>query len=424
MLSRVKGLTLTDLLCLFVEKTWEGFTVRLLTSLKRLCVISTLLVCLPLSAMSESMVRAAVLKVEREQPLPLSRLDLPPDDLGFAGGRLATADNATTGRFLKQTFETTEITVDPDGAAAALDQLIADGAHHVVLLADAQDVLALADHAKEKEVLLYNALAPDDVLRTDECRSNLVHVAPSRGMLADAVAQYLKWKQWNEWVLIYGSHERDRLSADAYRRAAAKFGAKIVEEREFEDTGGARRSDSGHVLVQKQIPVFSQDISDHEVVVIADDSQVFGAYIPYRTWTPRPVVGAAGLIPSSWHPAHEAWGATQVQRRFEKQSNRHMRAEDYQVWLALRSVGEAASRAGDVSFAAMRDYILSDKFELAAFKGQKLTFRSWNRQLRQPVLLADRKLVVTVSPQEGFLHQTSQLDTLGYDKPEVRCSTD
>lgn len=397
---------------------------RRLASITRLCVLSIIASLYAQAGMSESLIRAAVMKVEQERPLPLSRLDLPLDDFGFAGGQLATADNATTGRFLKQIFETSEITVTSEGAAAALDELIASGAHHVVLMAGADDLLALADHAKGKEVLLFNAQAPDDFLRTDECRSNLVHVAPSRGMLADAVAQYLKWKQWNEWFLIHGSHERDRLSADALRRAAAKFGAKIVEEREFEDTGGSRRSDSGHVLVQKQIPVFSQGVEDHDVVVVADESQVFGAYIPYRTWTPRPVVGAAGLIPSSWHPAHEAWGATQMQRRFEKQSNRRMRVEDYQVWLALRAVGEAASRADDTSFAAMRDYILSDKFELAAFKGQKLTFRSWNRQLRQPILLSDRKLVVSVSPQEGFLHRSSQLDTLGYDKPEVRCSID
>jgi len=28
---------------------------------------------------------------------------------------------------------------------------------------------------------------------------------------------------------------------------------------------------------------------------------------------------------------------------------------------------------------------------------------------------------LSVSPQEGFLHQTSELDTLGLDKPETKC---
>jgi hypothetical protein len=26
-----------------------------------------------------------------------------------------------------------------------------------------------------------------------------------------------------------------------------------------------------------------------------------------------------------------------------------------------------------------------------------------------------------VSPQEGFLHQFSELDTLGFDRPETKC---
>jgi hypothetical protein len=32
--------------------------------------------------------------------------------------------------------------------------------------------------------------------------------------------------------------------------------------------------------------------------------------------------------------------------------------------------------------------------------------------------------VVSVSPQEGFLHQFSELDTLGYDQPESGCKLD
>jgi hypothetical protein len=60
-------------------------------------------------------------------------------------------------------------------------------------------------------------------------------------------------------------------------------------------------------------------------------------------------------------------------------------------------------------------------FALAAFKGQRLTLRDWNLQLRQPILLSDGRMVVSVSPQEGFLHQVSELDTLGMDRPETKC---
>jgi len=69
----------------------------------------------------------------------------------------------------------------------------------------------------------------------------------------------------------------------------------------------------------------------------------------------------------------------------------------------------------------LRAYMLSPEFGVGAFKGQPLSFRPWNNQLRQAILLADGKLVVSVSPQEEFLHQTTRLDTLGFDQPESTC---
>jgi ABC transporter substrate binding protein (PQQ-dependent alcohol dehydrogenase system) len=368
-------------------------------------------------------VRAAVLRVEAERPLPLSRLDLPPEDAGFAGGRLATADNTTTGRFLGQSFETVEASVAPEEAVEAVEALIENDVRFIVALADAETTLALAGAAAGRALIL-NAQAPDDRLRNEDCRPNLLHVVPSRAMLTDAVAQFLVRKRWTDWFLIHGSHPEDEALADAYRRAAQKFGAEVVDERVFEDAGGARRSDSGHVLVQKQMPVFTQRAERHDVVVAADENEIFAGYLPFHTWDPRPVAGSAGLQPVTWHPGHEAWGANQFQSRFEKMAGRRARQDDFNVWTALRVLGEAATRAGGTDFASLRDYILGPEFELGAFKGQALTFRPWNRQLRQPVLLFHDDLLVSVSPQEGFLHRTSRLDTLGFDEPESACAAE
>ncbi|PKP73727.1 MAG: branched-chain amino acid ABC transporter substrate-binding protein [Alphaproteobacteria bacterium HGW-Alphaproteobacteria-6] len=366
-------------------------------------------------------VRAAVIRIDSTLPLPISRLDLPPDDLGLTGAALATEDNATTGRFTGTTYDTRSVAVAPEAAPAALEALRADGVALIVVLGDAAVTLALADAAGPGALVL-NAGAADERLREADCRANMLHVAPSRMMLSDALVQFLIWKKWPRILMIAGSHPGDRLLAEAYRRSAAKFGAKLVEEREFTDTGGARRTDSGHVQVQRQIPVFTQGAPDHDVIVAVDEADVFAAHLPYRNWDARPVTGSAGLMPVSWHAAHEAWGATQFQRRFERLAGRPMRAEDYQVWLALRVIGEAVTRTGSADPAVIRDYVLSEAFELAAFKGQKVTFRPWNGQLRQPILLSDRHVTVSVSPQEGYLHQGSELDTLGPDRPETACT--
>jgi ABC transporter substrate binding protein (PQQ-dependent alcohol dehydrogenase system) len=219
-----------------------------------------------------------------------------------------------------------------------------------------------------------------------------------------------------------GSHPADKLYADALRRSAARFGAKIVQERVFEDVGGARRTDSGIVQIQRQIPVFTQQAPAYDVLLAADESDVFAAYLPYRTWDPRPVAGSAGLVPTSWDPSHDQWGAVQMQNRFIKLNSRRMTALDKQAWTAARMIGEAASRTHSGDPKIMLGFLEGPDFALAAFKGQRLTLRDWNLQLRQPILLADGRTVVSVSPQEGFLHQVSELDTLGVDRPETKCS--
>jgi len=98
-----------------------------------------------------------------------------------------------------------------------------------------------------------------------------------------------------------------------------------------------------------------------------------------------------------------------------------MTDRDYAAWMAVRAVGEAATRSKSIDPAVIAAFIRSDQFELAAYKGAPLTFRPWDGQLRQPVLLADPRSLVSVSPQPGFLHQFSELDTLGIDRPETKC---
>ncbi len=369
-------------------------------------------------------VEAGVLRVDYPTLAPISRFDRKPDDLGFAGGRLGNEDNQTTGSFLGMEFKINQVAVPPDQAEAALDDLIGQQISLLIILAQADDLVKLADRAAEKsggKALVINAMASDTYLRDNACRANTLHVAPSDAMNADAVAQFAMWKKWPRWFLIAGSNPKDKALAEAYRRAATKFGATIVEEREFEDTGGSRRADTGHVQVQRQIPAFSQRAADHDIVVAADASDVFGLYLPFHLWDPRPVMGSAGLRPVTFHGAHESWGATQFQRRFEKLTGRYVQEADYNVWLALRVIGEAVIRTNSNDPVVLRDYILSDAFELAAFKGQKVTFRNWNGQLRQPIILTDSKIAVSVSPQEGFLHQFSPLDTMGLDSPETAC---
>ena len=353
----------------------------------------------------------------------LSLVEQPAENDGVAGARLAVEDNNTTGKFLNQHFTLQEVHLKQGEDASKAAVTLADrNTAFIIVDLPADALLKAAEALRDRGAVLFNAAATDDRLREEDCRANVIHVAPSRSMLADALAQYLVWKQWKRWLMVVGSHVEDKLYAEALRRAAARFGAKIVQERVFEDTGGARRTDSGVTLIQRQMPVFTQQAPVYDILIVADESEVFAPYLPFRTWDPRPVAGSAGLEPKSWDAAHDQWGAVQIQNRFLKLNSRHMTALDMQAWTAARMIGEAASRANSGDGKAVFDFMTGPDFSVAAFKGQALTLRSWNLQLRQPILLADGRMVVSVSPQEGFLHQLSELDTLGVDQPESKCN--
>lgn len=294
----------------------------------------------------------------------LSLVEQPANDNGIAGARLAIEDNNTTGKFLSQHFTLDDMRVKDGDDAVKAATTLAEHDNLLILDLSADEVLKVADALRDRGTVLFDAGSIDDRLREQDCRANVIHIAPTRSMLADALGQYLVWKQWKRWLLVVGSHDNDKLYADALRRTAARFGAKIVQERTFEDVGGARRTDSGVTLIQRQMPVFTQQAPAYDILVAADESEVFASYLPYRTWDPRPVAGSAGLVPTSWHAAHDQWGATQIQSRFIKLNSRHMTALDMQAWTAARMIGEAVSRTNSADAKTIFTFIKSKDFPL------------------------------------------------------------
>ena len=353
---------------------------------------------------------------------PLSLVEPILKDEGIQGARQGIIDDQTTGRFLKHDYKLVEHVVPQDGdLGAAFAQALDAGERLFVVDLKADELMGLAPAAEKAGAILLDSRTNDDDLRTDKCSKAVFHTAPSYAMKTDALAEYMAVRRWSRWLLIRGSLAPDIAYANALKRSAKKFGLKVVDEREYKYVEGSRRTDTGVIQIQGQIPVFTQGAPDYDVAVVADESDVFGEYIPYHTWDPRPVVGTVGLVPTAWSRVHEQWGGTQLQRRFEKLAGRWMTERDYNAWVAARAVSEAVTRTQTTDPQKLRDYMLSDKFELGAFKGQGVSFRRWDQQLREPMLLVTPRMLVSVSPQDQFLHQRTPLDTLGFDEPESKC---
>lgn len=382
-----------------------------------LTVILLLTIMVPASgtAVEKQLIKIFYLTQEQDVPPALSNLDPFIQGKGMAGAELGIDDNNTTGRFTGQHYQLTKLMLPADAdVVKAFNERVGEEFAFVVLNLKAGLLLQLADLPAARQKILFDASTRDDALRNEQCRSNLLHLLPSRAMRADALAQYMLKKRWRDWFLVIGPSPEDRLYAAAIKRSAKRFGMKLVEEKQWTHTYDARRT------AQSDVPVFTQGI-DYDVLVVADEKGLFGEYLDYRTWLPRPVIGTQGLVATSWHRTHEQWGAVQMQNRFKEYAGRWMTEPDYGAYLAVRAIGEATVRTQSNRVEAVKEYLLGDRFALQGYKGKPLSFRPWSGQLRQPVLLAAPRSMVSVAPLEGFLHPRSELDTLGYDKPETQC---
>lgn len=350
----------------------------------------------------------------RPDPGPLlSNVITEPADAGQRGAELAIIDSNSTGAFLNQRYSLASATVDTAEALLAAAKVQHDqGLRLFVVNAPTASLRQLS--AALPDSLLFNAGSPDDSLRSTDCLGNVLHTLPSRAMLADALAQFLVLRKWQKALLIVGPTEDDQAYAAALRRAAKRFGVQLVAEKAWRFDNDQRRS------AQADMPLFTQT-AEYEVVLVADERGDFGEYVPYQTWYPRPVAGTQGLTPTGWHKTVETYGAAQLQKRFEALTGRWMNDRDFAAWMAVRSVASAASRLRQADPMAIRQLAISEQLPLDGFKGRKLSYRPWNGQLRQPIPIVQPRALVSTSPQDGFLHPTNEMDSLGYDKPEVTC---
>jgi ABC transporter substrate binding protein (PQQ-dependent alcohol dehydrogenase system) len=301
-----------------------------------------------------------------------------------------------------------EVAAVADAAQARAAAARAEKAGHVAIVTDlpAAQTLVVADAVK---LAVLNAGTAADALREPDCRRNLFHLAPSERMRADALAQFLVARNWRNVLLLVGPDEAAR--AGTAQAALRRYGLKVVAVRPFKLSADPRERDLANPLLLTQ--------GAYDVVWVVDADGEFAAALPYRTALPRPVVGDAGLAALAWSPKFERYGAPQVTRRLAKAAGRPMGAHDWPAYIAGKALVAAAIAAPKGPAAAFAQALATA--ELDASKGVTLTFRPWDGQLRQPLMLSDGFQVVALAPAEGVLHPRNNLDTLGADAPEKLC---
>jgi ABC transporter substrate binding protein (PQQ-dependent alcohol dehydrogenase system) len=339
-------------------------------------------------------------------------LGAPPPRPPLPGAATAIAESRILGRALKLRFVLEERTLAPgEDAAAALA-----GPRAVLLDLPLEETEALARTlGRRDDLVLFNIRHPDAALRAEDCAPALYSTFPSRAMLADAMAQFLAARGWRRVLVLSGPDAASLADADAFEASAAKFGLTVAERRPFELTNDPRRRDLSNVAL------LTGGV-DYDVVYVADAPGEFARFVPYSTYAPRPVVGSAGLRALAWHWSLERSGAPQLNQRFARQDAGDMTPADWAAWAAVRSVVEAVAKTRSTEIGAVRAYLDAPDFALDLYKGLPGSYRPWDGQLRQQIVLADSEATLGIAPLPEFLHERNVLDTLGTDEPETACT--
>ena len=250
-----------------------------------------------------------------------------------------------------------------------------------------------------------------DRLREGDCRSMLFHALPSDRMRADAIAQALAQRRWQRVLLLSGSGPGDADRTLAAQSAIRRYGLKLSAHKPFKLSADPRERAQAN-------PRLLSAGQDYDIVWVVDSDGEFARTLPYNTASARPVVGDAGWVALAWHGSFERFGAPQLVRRFIKSVKRPMTNHDWAAWIAGKTVAAAAA-SGAPTPAALSRALLDLQFD--GSKGVALSFRPWDGQLRQPLLLTDGQGVLTTLPVDGVLHPSNALDTLGADAPQRLC---
>ena len=354
---------------------------------------------------------------QRYEPVrAYGRVVLEARDHPFAGAQAGLEDARALSRSSGAEHQLSRVTArSAQEMSAAVLKAVDEGVNFFLVDAPADVLRVVAAAVKGRDVLLFNVSAPEDSLRRDLCAREVVHTMPSRAQLMDGLTQFLVSRKWRDYLVLRGPRPGDLEMAAAFERSAKKFGARIVATRDFTPGTDPREREKNNVGLLSAIN------RDWDVTFVADMDFDFAREVSYRTIRPRPVVGSIDLEPLAWHWTWAHNGAPQLNTRFMRLSGgRHMGSADWSAWMAVKIIAQSALRTKSTDFKIRRAFILKEGY-FDGDKGEAMSIRPWDHQLRQAVLLASPFSVIAAAPMEGFLHQRDVLDTLGDDEPETSC---
>jgi len=257
-----------------------------------------------------------------------------------------------------------------------------------------------------------NVGAPDDRLRNEGCDRRAFHLTPSVSMYVDALAQVLiEQRKLARWALVGDGSPRGGEIEAAARRSVAGRGGTVIAEAAAADI----------VL----LAVDDRGVDAALARAIADGRRPDRIAGVGEAGLRLPLERAAGLWALGWHYELERFSARELNGRFRRRFNAPLAEASWAAWAAVKLAGEAVVRTGAGDGAALVAFMESAP-PFDGHKGEALTFRKWDHQLRQPLYVVGTRKREEVGGAVGPYAVLADvggknLDALGTTMAESRC---
>jgi len=335
-----------------------------------------------------------------------------------------------------------------EGVTTAAAQLVDEhGALAVVGGFDAAEAAALSLWSSDAGVPYLNVGASSDRLRNELCAPTSYHIEPSAAMYLDALAGWYVRSGFRNWFFVIGSGAE---STAQYERTLWSLRERHFGAREVGRIGYAGADDVAAVVsavrrANTDLVVLLVPASDQLTLLEALEAggvTTTVAGFPYpeaqtRTFYAASRAAAPSLgsdhRASAWEATLDAYGAREINARFMLMFDAPMEPTAWATYQAVKVVFEAATLGGSATPEDVMAYLDGPRGVFDIWKGIGVSFRSWDRQLRQSLYLVkisetreapfDMALLVGELPAIYMpgTDPVERLDQLGDVRDQSRC---
>jgi ABC transporter substrate binding protein (PQQ-dependent alcohol dehydrogenase system) len=351
-------------------------------------------------------------------------LPAPPADASPAATVARAAEQGTTMVFEEFDFNAmlvgltlkipTRTVAGADEAVAAAAELVeAEGAFALLGgYGSVDETLAVMRWAEERGVPFLNVGQGADLLRNAECRATTFHVAPSDAMYVDAISGWYVRSSFRRWFVIASDDAQGRslVERTAWSLANRHFGARIVERRFVAADADPqaiardlRRSNADLALLLLDGPAQLRYLAAFEAAGV--DVQIAGFPHPetqtrdffFASRDASPRLGA-NFRALAFEATLDRYGAREINARYRARFDEPMDPPAWAAYVAVKALFEAVTFGGSIDPADVLAYLRSPDSVFDLWKGIGVSFRPWDRQLRQSLYLVG----IDSSAQEPF----------------------